>query len=168
MKAIGMVEYKTVSSGIKAADLIVKTAEVELLEAQTVCPGKFIILFTGDLSAIRVSVDAAVKTYPESLIDSFVLGNPHESLYRALHCTAEVDTIQALGVIETFTGASAIVAADHAAKTAEVTVFEVRLCRGRGGGVLRGTPQRRGYDAGLRGNPESVEGFCEDVDLMFL
>ena len=130
MKAIGMVEYKTVSSGINAADLIVKTAEVELLEAQTVCPGKFIILFTGDLSAIRVSVDAAVKTYPESLIDSFVLGNPHESLYRALHCTAEVDTIQALGVIETFTGASAIVAADHAAKTAEVTVFEVRLCRG--------------------------------------
>ena len=130
MKAIGMVEYKTVSSGIKAADLIVKTAEVELLEAQTVCPGKFIILFTGDLSAIRVSVDAAVKTYPESLFDSFVLGNPHESLYRALHCTAEVDTIQALGVIETFTGASAIVAADHAAKTAEVTVFEVRLCRG--------------------------------------
>lgn len=185
MKAIGMVEYKTVSSGIKAADLIVKTAEVELLEAQTVCPGKFIILFTGDLSAIRVSVDAAVKTYPESLIDSFVLGNPHESLYRALHCTAEVDTIQALGVIETFTGASAIVAADHAAKTAEVTVFEVRLCRGmcgksyvlltgsvaasdRGSGILCGTPQGRGYDAGLRGNPESVEGFCEDVDLMFL
>ena len=65
MKAIGMVEYKTVSSGIKAADLIVKTAEVELLEAQTVCPGKFIILFTGDLSAIRVSVDAAVKTFQQ-------------------------------------------------------------------------------------------------------
>lgn len=130
MKAIGMVEYKTVSSGIKAADLIVKTAEVELLEAQTVCPGKFIILFTGDLSAVRVSVDAALKTYPESLIDSFVLGNPHESLYQALHCTAEIDDIQALGVIETFTGASAIVSADHAAKTAEVDVFEVRLCRG--------------------------------------
>ena len=51
MKAIGMVEYKTVSSGIKAADLIVKTAEVELLEAQTVCPGKFIILF---LSLIHI------------------------------------------------------------------------------------------------------------------
>ena len=124
MKAIGMVEYMTVSSGIKAADLIVKTAEVELLEAQTVCPGKFIILFTGDLSAVRVSVDAALKTYPESLIDSFVLGN------QALHCTAEIDDIQALGVIETFTGASAIVSADHAAKTAEVDVFEVRLCRG--------------------------------------
>ena len=130
MKAIGMVEYKTVSTGIKAADLIVKTADVELIQAQTVCPGKFIILFTGDLSAIRVSVDAAQNTYPESLIDSFVLGNPHESLFKALTCTAEIDNVQALGVIETFTGASAIVAADHAAKTAEVTVFEIRVARG--------------------------------------
>lgn len=88
-----------------------KTADVELIQAQTVCPGKFIILFTGDLSAIRVSVDAAQNTYPESLIDSFVLGNPHESLFKALTCTAEIDNVQALGVIETFTGASAIVAA---------------------------------------------------------
>ena len=32
MKAIGMVEYKTVSTGIRAADLIVKTADVELIQ----------------------------------------------------------------------------------------------------------------------------------------
>ena len=42
MKAIGMVEYKTVSTGIKAADLIVKTADVELIQAQTVCPGSLL------------------------------------------------------------------------------------------------------------------------------
>ena len=38
-KAIGMVEFKTVSSGMRAADLMVKTAEVDLLQADTVCPG---------------------------------------------------------------------------------------------------------------------------------
>jgi len=130
MKAIGMVEYKTVSTGIRAADLIVKTADVELIQAQTVCPGKYIILYTGDLSAVKASTDASKKQYGEALIDSFVLGNPHESLFKALTCTAEIDRIAALGVIETFTGASAIVAADHAAKTAEVTVFEIRVCRG--------------------------------------
>ena len=37
-KAIGMIEFKTVSAGITAADVMVKTADVELLEAQTVCP----------------------------------------------------------------------------------------------------------------------------------
>ena len=130
MKAIGMVEYKTVSTGIRAADLIVKTADVELIQAQTVCPGKYITLYTGDLSAVKASTDASKKQYGEALIDSFVLGNPHESLFKALTCTAEIDRIAALGVIETFTGASAIVAADHAAKTAEVTVFEIRVCRG--------------------------------------
>lgn len=129
-KAIGMVEYKTVSTGIKAADLIVKTADVELIQAQTVCPGKFIILFSGDLSAVRVSVDAARTQYPEQLIDDFVLGNPHDSIFKALACTAEIDAVKALGVIETFTGASAIVAADHAAKTAQVDVFEIRVARG--------------------------------------
>ncbi|MCI8371970.1 MAG: BMC domain-containing protein [Lachnospiraceae bacterium] len=129
-RAIGMVEYKTVSTGIKAADLIVKTAEVELIQSQTVCPGKFIILFAGDLSAVRVCVDAAEKNYPESLIDKFVLGNPHESIFKALTCTAEIENVAALGVLETFTAASIIVAADHAAKTAEVDLFEIRVARG--------------------------------------
>lgn len=129
-RAIGMVEYKTVSTGIKAADLIMKTAKVELIQAQTVCPGKYIILFGGDLSAVRVCVDAAEKAYPESLIDKFVLGNPHESIFKALTCTAEIEDVAALGVLETFTGASVIVAADHAAKTAEVDLFEIRVARG--------------------------------------
>ena len=37
-KAIGMVEYKTVSSGVTAADAMVKTSEVDIIEAQTVPP----------------------------------------------------------------------------------------------------------------------------------
>ncbi len=130
MKAIGMVEYKTVSTGIQAADLIVKTADVSIIQAQTVCPGKFIVLFTGDLSAVRASCDAAEKQYGEQLIDVFVLGNPHPSIFKALTCTAEIDGIQALGVLESFTAASIIVAADHAAKTAQVELFEIRVARG--------------------------------------
>lgn len=129
-KALGMVEYKTVSTGIQAADLIVKTAEVHIIQAQTVCPGKFIVLFSGDLSAVRASADAAQRKYGEQLIDVFVLGNPHESIFPALTATAQIEGIQALGVLESFTAASIIVAADIAAKTAEVTLFEIRVARG--------------------------------------
>ena len=42
-KAIGMVECHTISTGMQAADLMLKTAEVEILESQPVCPGKYII-----------------------------------------------------------------------------------------------------------------------------
>ena len=54
-KAIGMVEYKTVSAGITAADAMVKTSEVSIIEAQTVCPGKYIAIITGDLSAVKAA-----------------------------------------------------------------------------------------------------------------
>lgn len=36
-KAIGMAEFSTVSAGIASADLMVKTAEVEVIESATVC-----------------------------------------------------------------------------------------------------------------------------------
>ena len=37
-KAIGMIEFKTVSAGITAADAMVKTADVELLEHRRSVP----------------------------------------------------------------------------------------------------------------------------------
>ena len=66
-KAIGMVEYKTVSAGITAADAMVKTSEVSIIEAQTVCPGKYIAIITGDLSAVKAAVLCSViRTSPSS------------------------------------------------------------------------------------------------------
>ena len=129
-KAIGMVEYKTVSSGMRAADRMVKTAEVELLQADTVCPGKFIVLISGDLSAVRAAVDSAATLDSEQLIDRFVLGNPHDSIFSALYGATDVGEPNALGVLETFSAAAAIVAADTAAKTAMVDLIELRLARG--------------------------------------
>ncbi len=129
-KAIGMIEFKTVSSGVTAADTMVKTAAVELLEAQVVCPGKYIALITGDLSAVRSAVDAAKIISEENFIDSFVLGNPHESIFPAIYGTTHVENISALGILETYDAASIIVAADEAAKTAIVDLIELRIAKG--------------------------------------
>jgi microcompartment protein CcmL/EutN len=80
-KAIGLVEYKTVSSGMTAADIMVKTSEVDIIQAETVCPGKYFVLVEGELSAVKASVEAAKTQLPEQLIDSFILGNPHDSIF---------------------------------------------------------------------------------------
>ncbi len=129
-KAIGMVEYKTVAAGMTAADLMVKTAEIDVLEAQTVCPGKYIVIVSGDLSAVKASVEAAKKAYGYQLIDSFILGNPHESLFAAMYGTSQLGQVKALGILETFSVASMIAAADVAAKTSVVDLIELRLARG--------------------------------------
>ena len=129
-KAIGMIEFKTVSAGITAADQMVKTAAVEIIEAQVVCPGKYIALISGDLSAVKAAVEVGISTRSEEYIDSFVLGNPDESIFAAIYGSANVEGVKALGVLETYDAASIIVAADVAAKTAAVTLIELRIAKG--------------------------------------
>ena len=129
-KAIGMIEFKTTASGITAADAMVKTAEVELIEAQTVCPGKYIAIISGDLSAVKAAVEVASTRHEEHLIDNFVLGNPHESIFPAIYGAAQVEKMSALGILETYDAASIIVAADTAAKTAIVDLIEIRVAKG--------------------------------------
>ena len=129
-KAIGMIEFKTTATGVTAADAMVKTSDVEIVEAQTVCPGKYSAIITGDLSAVKAAVDAAVTTYEDKCIDSFVLGNPHESLFPAMYGTTVIEDISALGILETYDAVSIIEAADQAAKTAIVDVIELRIAKG--------------------------------------
>ncbi len=128
--AIGMVEYKTVSAGVVAADAMVKTSDVKIIEAQTVCPGKYIVIITGDLSAVDAAVKNAKVQHGSQLIGSFVLGNPHESIFPAIYGATEIEKVAALGIIETYDAASIIVAADEAAKTAIVDLITNAPCKG--------------------------------------
>ncbi len=132
-KALGMVEYFNVTTGVQAADIMAKTADVEIIEAMTVCPGKYIVIISGELSAVKASVEASKERFPQKLVDSFVLGNPHEDIFPAIYASTDPGEVSALGVLETFSVASAIVAADIAAKTAIVKLIELRLAKGMSG-----------------------------------
>lgn len=129
-RAIGMVEYQTVSTGISATDLMVKTANVEILQSSVVCPGKYITLIGGELSAVRASIDAVSARFGDKLTDSFVLGNPHDDIFPAIYGGSSVENAKSLGVLETFSAPAIIVAADTAAKTSDVALIELRIARG--------------------------------------
>lgn len=133
MNSVGLVEVKNVSKGVKVTDEMLKSAGVTLLQSGAVCPGKFVTLVGGDLSAIQAAVDRAVLVAEESLIDKFVIGRLGERVFEALAGIAEVPEKKALGLIETFTAASAILAADAAVKAADIRLIEVRVARGMGG-----------------------------------
>lgn len=132
-KAIGMVEYQNVSSGVQAADIMVKTADVELLCSMVVCPGKYIVIVAGALSAVKAAVEAAKTRFSQKLVDSFLLGNPHEDIFPAIYGSSDPGEVSALGILETFTASSIIVAADVAAKTAIVKLIELRIAKGMSG-----------------------------------
>lgn len=157
-RAIGMVEYKTVSAGVVAVDAMVKTAHVDIVEAQTVCPGKYIAIITGDLSAVNAAVKTAQTQYEGQLIGDFVLGNPHESIFPAIYGSTAIEKISALGILETYDAASIIVAADEAAKTAIVELIELRIARGMcGKSYLMLTGEIAAVEAAIERAKKAVE-----------
>ncbi len=132
-KAIGLVEYKTVSSGIAAADLMIKTSNIEIIQSSVVCPGIYVIIVTGELSSVAASIEAAKVQLGEKMVDSFVLGNPSDDIFPAIYGGVAVEGAKSLGILETFSVPSMIVAADTAAKTSDVKLVELRLARGMAG-----------------------------------
>ena len=133
MTAIGVVESNSIPLGILAGDAMVKSADVELVTAQTACAGKYIVLVSGDVAAVRAAVAAGKENAGAALVDSLIIPSIDERVIIAMAGAPAVDTAQAVGVIETFSLASSIGAADIAVKTAEVELIEVRLGRGMGG-----------------------------------
>jgi len=127
-RALAMVEFSTVSSGITALDTITKAAEVDILTAQPICPGKYMILFCGGIGAVKAALDTA--RHIPNMIDEFLLGRPHLGIFTALSGMVSLPQKVALGLVETFSGAAAIKAADTAAKTAWVNLAEIRIAHG--------------------------------------
>ena len=131
--AVGTVEFNSIAAGVAAGDCMLKTAQVQLLSAQPVCPGKYIVAVSGDTAGVKVAVEAGERFGAEHVVDSLVIANIHPDVIRAVAGTADVRAGEAVGVIETYSLCASITAADCAVKAADIDLIEVRLGRGLGG-----------------------------------
>lgn len=133
MKAIGVIEIKTISKGYLVSDGILDLVSVEIVMAQPVCPGKFVLILAGGVAEVENAVAFANRKYSEAVVDSTVLGRIEEEVYLSLVGAAETAQRGAVGIIETFSIAAVIQAADTAVKTSGVEIMEIRIARGMGG-----------------------------------
>jgi microcompartment protein CcmL/EutN len=131
--AIAAIETSSIAQGAVVGDAMVKTAEVELLEARALSPGKYWVLIGGGVAEVRSAFAAGVAAAAETLLDSLFIPQLHEMVTPALRGDVKGEDDDALGVLETLTAAAAIVAADRAAKAARVLVRTIRLANGLGG-----------------------------------
>ena len=133
MEALGMVELNSISQGILAADAILKAANVSIVRAQPVCPGKYIVIVNGSVADVKASVEAGSEAAAEHLLDSMIIPRVHEDVIRAMNGCVDLAGVEALGVIETYSLAQALLSADAAVKSADVALMEIRLGTGLGG-----------------------------------
>ncbi|NCB00018.1 MAG: BMC domain-containing protein [Clostridia bacterium] len=125
--AIGMLEFTSIARGIEASDFMVKAAQVDLIRSSTICPGKYVVIVAGNTGDVTASMAAGEKKGEGYVVDQLLIPNIHPQLIPAINMTVQVDQPGAVGVLEYFSVASAIRAADIAAKAAQVTLIEVRI-----------------------------------------
>jgi microcompartment protein CcmL/EutN len=133
MNSIGLIEMGSIASGMQAADIMLKTSEVELILSRTICSGKYMTLIGGDVAAVNSAVTNAVETIGFGVIDSFVIPNVHRTIFPAISGHNNVQMLESLGIVESYSVASLIEGADAAVKAANVKLIEVRLAMALGG-----------------------------------
>jgi microcompartment protein CcmL/EutN len=131
--AFGLIELTSIAAGFEVCDAMLKAAGVELVLSRSICSGKYMVLVRGSVAQVHASVAAGVAAGDFSIIDSFVIPNIDDAVVPAIRGVNKVETMDALGVIESFSVASLIEAADAAVKTANVKLIEIRLAMALGG-----------------------------------
>ena len=132
-KAIGVIELKSIPIGVAATAAALKSAGVDMVSAHPSGPGKYEIILTGSISNVTASVDHVLSKFEGYVIDSSIMGRIDEQVIKALFGTQKTEKKGSLGLIETFSAATTIKAADIAVKTARVEIFDLRVSRGMGG-----------------------------------
>jgi microcompartment protein CcmL/EutN len=132
--ALGLLETSSIARGIVVADAMVKKAPVELVLARPVSPGKHLTLVSGAVADVNEAMACGIETAAATLVDRLELAQVADELLRALASQAiHVAVDQSVGIFETFSVASTLLAADAACKAALVTLSELRLADGLGG-----------------------------------
>jgi microcompartment protein CcmL/EutN len=132
-RPLGAVEWDSIANGVRAADALVKAAPVEPIVFRAVTPGRYFALYAGDVEAIRFATARALEVGAASVLDHLVLPSPHATLVPTIRGKVPAQGLSAIGIIETLTMCSLILAADAAAKCGDVRLHEIRLAMGLGG-----------------------------------
>jgi microcompartment protein CcmL/EutN len=131
--SIGLIELSSIAAGFAVTDAMLKSADVELVLARTICSGKYMVLVRGAVADVEAAVQAGKAVGDFSLVDTFIIPNVHDDLFPALSGISHVTQLESLGILEAFSVASLIEGADAMAKAARVQLIEVRLAMALGG-----------------------------------
>ena len=135
ISSIGLIELSSVATGYVVEDVMLKAGSVQLLMARSICSGKFLIAVAGDVTSVEAAVQAGGVAAGASLIERRQISRVHPSVLAAISNAVDIDPrqLRSIGIIETFSAASIIDAADAAVKSANVTLLRIHLAMALGG-----------------------------------
>ncbi|AIY82898.1 BMC domain protein [Clostridium baratii str. Sullivan] len=98
MQAIGMIETKGLLATIEAADAMVKSANVNILEKVYIGGGYVSVTVTGDVGAVKSAVDAGVSAVNRLgnniLVSHHVIARPHYDLESIMETKPAIERVE--------------------------------------------------------------------------
>ena len=94
-KALGMIEIVGLSTAIFVADIMIKTANVEIIEIEnTKGLGYMTVKVVGDVGAVKAAVSAGKNEAMSygNYVSSIVIARPHDEMYYTMIEDKEEDT----------------------------------------------------------------------------
>jgi microcompartment protein CcmL/EutN len=133
LPALALIEFASIAAGTRASDALAKKATVSILRAGSLQPGKYAILFAGQVAEVEESYLEANRIGAESVVDRVLLPDVDRGVHDAILGRQGDWAHDTIGIIETPTLAAVIEAADAAVKGASVEIVQIRLGDGLGG-----------------------------------
>ena len=168
--SIGLIEVRSIARGMRVVDALVKKAPVRVHVAHPISPGHFVIIFSGGVAEVEESLVEGVHEAGSFEIAHVFLPAVHQSIPDALSGSfgAHPPEVESLGILETFTVASTILAADAACKAAPLELVQMRLGQGLGGkAFFVMTGELHDVEAGIEAATEKVgEDALMEVQLI--
>lgn len=134
--SLGMLELTSIARGVIAADAMAKKAPVTILQSHPISPGKYLIVISGGVAEVEESLAAGLAAAGATVVDRLFLPQAHPQLPPLVAAWRGAEPRAPLGavaVFETFSATATVLAADAAAKAADVVLLDMRLGQGLGG-----------------------------------
>lgn len=86
MKALGIVEVKSLIGAIQAADTMLKSADIELVDIDLVGSGIVAAIIKGDVAAVKAAVENGEESAGRlaEIISTNVIARPHDEVSKIL------------------------------------------------------------------------------------
>ena len=131
--SLGLLELESLARGVLVADVLVKKAAVQIVRAEAVSPGKYLLIFLGSVADVEESFNAGVEAAGSTLIDRLILPHVAEAVRDALVTPPNRASTASIGIVELHTVAATLRAADLCLKKAQVRLTQFELAIGIGG-----------------------------------
>ncbi|HAJ95307.1 MAG TPA: hypothetical protein DCP02_03640 [Actinobacteria bacterium] len=125
-------EFKSISRGIMVTDSMSKSASINIVRASTSCPGKYVAIIEGEISALSSAEAVAQKQGGRHLFSSAIVSSINHKIIEAISGKLRSTEHGSIGVIEGPNIADLVSSSDIALNSARVDFIEYRLARGCG------------------------------------